>query len=133
MFQYASIVNNSAIVVHTHNLRIVHGDLKPVSPTCLYRNHALLIIYLQNNILIHYDEKTGAGRAYLADFGLSILANYRGMTTDVHGSPCFMAPELCEALDHIHHLSDYEHSDFAKPTTWSDMYAFGCTLYHVSP
>ena len=43
-----------------------------------------------------------------------------------------MAPELLEATDRVGCLAEFEYFDLAKPTTWSDIYAFGCTLFHVS-
>jgi serine/threonine protein kinase len=60
----------------------------------------------------------------IADFGIStIAATSVGTTTaqDTGGSLNWMAPELV--------IADY---DVPRPTTKSDMWAFGCICYEVT-
>ncbi|KAK7014133.1 Rho guanine nucleotide exchange factor [Paramarasmius palmivorus] len=84
---------------HLHQMKIVHADLKGA------------------NVLI-----TKTGRAIVADFGLSYVAEgevLRMTSTSalLGGTPRWLAPEL------LNHAS--------RPSYESDIYAFGCVCYEI--
>ena len=94
---------------------------------------SLLNFLRQDNVLIH--NKT----AYLTDFGLSSMISYKGLSTKIHGNLNFVAPEQYHAVDSGYIteedktlISEYmAEEDPARPTVYSDMYAFGCTFFQV--
>ena len=72
----------------------------------------------QSNILV-----CAQGRAYLADFGLSMmLANHNTASHSVTGAARWAAPELITYPADISDLLSLQ----------SDMYSFGSIMYHVS-
>ncbi|RXW24302.1 hypothetical protein EST38_g1565 [Candolleomyces aberdarensis] len=94
--------------------------------------------YLHRNNIVHGDIKganvlvDSEGRACLADLGLSRLTDAEILTwTSIQstippwGSLLWLAPELMSAQ-----LQYQEH--FPSPTTYSDIYAFGCLAYEES-
>ncbi|KAH6906636.1 kinase-like domain-containing protein [Coprinopsis sp. MPI-PUGE-AT-0042] len=100
--------------LHTFQPAIIHGDLKG------------------NNILIN-----SAGRACLADFGLSKLitdvtwVTSPGRSSGIYGCEHFSAPELLFwELDDGDRRASVLVSAPSK-TTESDVYAFGCVCYEV--
>jgi eukaryotic-like serine/threonine-protein kinase len=76
-----------------HERKVLHRDLKPA------------------NVLID-----GRGRAHLVDFGLAFLADERRETTEIAGTPGYMAPEQI---------------DGREVTTRTDIYALGLVLYEM--
>ncbi|KAJ2922872.1 hypothetical protein H1R20_g14227, partial [Candolleomyces eurysporus] len=93
--------------------------------------------YLHRNNIVHGDIKganvlvDAQGRACLADLGLSRLRDAQILTwTSIQstiapwGTLHWQAPELLSAQ-----LQDQEH--IPPPTTFSDMYAFGCLAYEI--
>ncbi|KDQ49565.1 hypothetical protein JAAARDRAFT_42738 [Jaapia argillacea MUCL 33604] len=99
----ASQVADALEYLHSGNAPsgYVHGDLKG------------------DNVLI-----SDAGNALLCDFGLSRCVEGIASITrtptgiDAFGNICFAAPELFNAGD-------------ARPTLWSDVFAFGCLLIQI--
>ncbi|KAL5531078.1 hypothetical protein ACEPAG_3954 [Sanghuangporus baumii] len=90
---------------YMHNLGsgIVHGDLKP------------------DNILVK------DGRAFITDFGLShTMDGTRGLTSEVHGNPAWLAPEAIAAKCE----KGFSKQTF-KPTFAQDIYSFGCLFFFV--
>ena len=94
--------------------------------------------YLHKNNIVHGDIKganvlvDSQGRACLADLGLSRLIDTQIDTwTSIQstiapwGTLLWQAPELLKAQ-----LEDQEH--LPAPTTFSDIYAFGCLAYEVT-
>ncbi|KAK7049962.1 Rho guanine nucleotide exchange factor [Paramarasmius palmivorus] len=84
---------------HLHQMKIIHADLKGA------------------NVLI-----TKAGRAVVADFGLSYVAEgevlmMTSSSAFLGGTPRWLAPEL------LNHLTG--------PSYESDIYAFGCVCYEI--
>ena len=74
------------------------------------------------------------GKAYLADFGVSSMHVFKGLTTDVQGNYNFRAPELVFASTNEYFTDEdrsllQEHP--TKPTTFSDMYAYGMLFFEV--
>jgi len=76
-----------------HDRGVLHRDLKPA------------------NVLID-----GRGRAHLADFGLADLTDRRPDTSEIAGTPGYMAPEQQEGRE---------------VTTRTDVYALGLVLYEM--
>ncbi|KXN87497.1 Mitogen-activated protein kinase kinase kinase 12, partial [Leucoagaricus sp. SymC.cos] len=82
--------------------------------------------YLHKLEIVHADLKgknilvSHTGRAVIADFGISrvIKTNYQ-TTEPSNGTLNWMAPELLTG------------GRGKKPTTWSDIWAFGCVCYEV--
>ncbi|KAF5355177.1 hypothetical protein D9756_005478 [Leucocoprinus leucothites] len=90
------ISDTAAGLQYIHGLDIIHADLKA------------------KNILV-----SGAGRALIADFGISRVLMTDAVTTQVSlGTANWMAPEL--------HLEEG-----ASPTRSSDIWAFGCVCYEI--
>lgn len=82
-------------MAYLHAQGIQHGDLKA------------------NNVLI--DHREDEPHAVICDFGLSVITDERGFTTDSIGATAWLAPELIA-------------SDLL-PTNASDMWALGMTIY----
>jgi formylglycine-generating enzyme required for sulfatase activity/serine/threonine protein kinase len=80
--------------VHTHELEIVHRDVKP------------------SNIL--FDAN---GRARLGDFGLAQVGGDSSGTTNVVGTPLYMAPEQGMGKGYL--------------TPAADVYSLGCVLFEM--
>ena len=79
----------------------------------------------QDNILM-----TG-GCPKLHDFGISrILGDAHGLSTKVHGSYLYQAPEILRALDLAQTLNRKDKPD-ACATKASDIYSFGSVLFEV--
>jgi serine/threonine protein kinase len=103
---------------YLHQLKIVHGDLKPVS----YMNWYLLLPkHFQANILVDHD-----GVAKLCDFGLVRLIDWGGAkgmtTTSPHtGTALYRAPELVITDNNRHPVATLE----------GDMYSVGSIMLEV--
>ncbi len=78
-----------------HEKKIIHRDIKP------------------SNILV-YNTGENEYEPVLVDFGLACL---EGMSTELIGTPAYMAPELLDPHN--------------KPTRASDIYSLGATLYEL--
>lgn len=105
--------------MHTHDLKIVHGDLKGVLGILLFKPMELSR-FLQANILVN-----DLGEAVLADFGFaSMRADHSASfilspSSAMKGTYRWMAPELFGDGDSLPH------------TTRSDIWAFGCVVLEV--
>lgn len=84
----------SAGLAAAHGLGVVHRDLKPA------------------NVMID-----GRGRARITDFGLAVVAEETGETSEIAGTPVYMAPEQLRG---------------ELPTHRSDLYALGLVLYELA-
>ncbi|KZP18172.1 kinase-like protein [Athelia psychrophila] len=82
-----------------HGNHVIHGDLKP------------------ENILV-----SDAGRAQIADFGISVIPELKGFTTVTNRNVRHSAPELIP-------LSEYAVP--TKPTQQSDIYSLGILLLQI--
>ena len=94
---YADAIRYTVQVVsalrHASQFGIVHADIKPA------------------NLLM-----AGGGRIKLSDFGLSRIQNDPGQTTNISGTPAYVAPELIKG---------------SPISIQSDMYALGVTLFEL--
>ena len=119
-----------------HDLSIVHGDLKGVSPSP--GGHANTSnSFIKANILINNDR-----RACIADFSLTTLTRGGDQTFSLMstlsadtlvsftagGTPRWMSPELLDP-DRF----GTAESDGDRPTRESDCYALGMVIYEVGP
>jgi serine/threonine-protein kinase len=96
-------VAGSLAAAHAH--AIVHRDLKP-----------------ENIFLVGDAEAQGGERTKLLDFGICKLAGEIGDATLTQsgamvGTPVYMSPEQCRGAGDVDHRSD--------------IYAFGCLLFHM--
>lgn len=102
---------------YLHSRQICHGDLKGVSRNSTAELTPSLRGVTQANVLVD-----NANRALLCDFGLSrVKADVTSRTRvgdngAICGSRNWMAPELFTG---------------SQPTTRSDIYAFGMTIYEA--
>jgi len=109
-------------VAYLHELGIVHGDLKGVSPTFSTRLSPHRQVK-QANILV---DNTCTAR--VADFGLMAMTDLSAVffsETDISsgGTFCWMSPEL---------LDSSRFGSNGRPTHESDCYALGMVIYEVS-
>lgn len=81
------------------------------------RLQALIDVLVQENILI-----SDAGRAQIADFGVSVIPELKGFTTTTNRNVRHSAPELVP-------LSEY--AEPTKPTQQGDIYSLGILLLQV--
>jgi serine/threonine protein kinase len=92
----------SLAVAHTHH--IVHRDLKP-----------------ENVFLIRDAEAQGGERTKILDFGICKFGSDDGVDVThagvMVGTPVYMSPEQCRGGEGVDHRSD--------------IYAFGCLLFHM--
>ncbi|KAF6742818.1 kinase-like domain-containing protein [Ephemerocybe angulata] len=102
--RYSLVRDSCQGLLYLHNHGIIHGDLKGV------------------NILV-----TKSGRACVADFGLSAVAESEIMkwtslasSAGVGGTVRWQAPELFDP-----------NTEEAKPTKMSDVYSLGCVFYEI--
>jgi len=86
-----------------HARDIVHRDLKP-----------------ENIFLVRDTEAQGGERTKIIDFGICKMGAGDPMLTEAGamiGTPVYMSPEQCRGSGHVDHRSD--------------VYAFGCLLFHL--
>jgi serine/threonine protein kinase len=103
---------------YLHRLKVIHGDLKPVSTRALKLRKLTLC---QTNVLVDDD-----GVAKLCDFGLVRLADWEGpagmTTTSVYsGTERYKAPELFVSAENRHPRASFE----------GDIYSLGCIMLEV--
>ena len=113
-----------------HSCSVVHGDLSGVGIIMSIHNHVTSLTgTLQSNVLIRE-----SGRAYIADFGLSMLLTELGgstFATSLHarGTLRWTAPELLDL--EVPEDGMEEESPHIAPTTQSDVYSFGGVMLQV--
>ncbi|MDB4957436.1 MAG: serine/threonine protein kinase [Myxococcales bacterium] len=92
----------SLSAAHAHH--IVHRDLKP-----------------ENIFLVHDGEARGGERTKILDFGICKVTGGTDATLTeagaMIGTPVYMSPEQCRGSDDVDHRSD--------------IYAFGCLMFHM--
>lgn len=114
--------------LHGPTVNIIHGDVKGVSYIyrLLYRL-AHFAFFTQVNILV-----SPSGRACLADFGLSTIANSNtkaGTQTSTRragGTIRWQAPELLREVP-------FGSTNYPALSKATDIYAFACVCYEVCP
>jgi serine/threonine-protein kinase len=99
--RFARQITGSLAAAHTHD--IVHRDLKP-----------------ENIFLVRDSEAQGGERTKIIDFGICKVGAGHPMVTEVGmmiGTPVYMSPEQCRGSGEV--------------DARSDVYAFGCLLFHM--
>src|SRR3954463_15738918 len=99
--RFARQITGSLAAAHTRD--IIHRDLKP-----------------ENIFLVRDSEAQGGERTKIIDFGICKLGTGDPMLTEVGmmiGTPVYMSPEQCRGS--------------AEVDPRSDVYAFGCLLFHM--
>ncbi|KAF8840944.1 WD40 repeat-like protein [Paxillus ammoniavirescens] len=122
----------------TSYLEHQHGTLKPVERLVVIGDAAAGLQYLHSQSIVHGDLSgsnvliDGNGRAYISDFGLSIVLTKLGGSTyatssHAGGTLRWIAPELLD----LQVLDDEGNPLHVVPKSLSDVYSFGRIMLQV--